>query len=154
MILGTNLLAALMRVSPVEPVIRWLDAQADLMFGRDFRGRVLPFDARAADAFGTLSGMRRAVGKPISSNDGYIAAIATVNGMPIATRNVKDFEGMGLPLIDRSPPRHNGAIPTLPISHRKFVTPPWTAPHRRPNSPRGSLFQPVFGEPQAEIPCP
>ena len=74
--------------------------QADAMFGQDFRGRILSFDERAANAFGVLSSHRRAIGRPISISDGYIAAIATVHAMPIVTRNVKDFEELGLQLIN------------------------------------------------------
>ena len=74
--------------------------QADAMFGQDFRGRILSFDERAANAFGALSSHRRALGRPISISDGYIAAIATVHAMPIVTRNVKDFEELGLQLIN------------------------------------------------------
>ena len=77
-----------------------LITQADAMFRQDFRGRILTFDERAANAFGTLSSHRRALGRPISISDGYIAAIATVHAMPIVTRNVKDFEELGLQLIN------------------------------------------------------
>lgn len=77
-----------------------LITQADAMFGQDFRGRILSFDERAANAFGALSSHRRALGRPISISDGYIAAIATVHAMPIVTRNVKDFEELGLQLIN------------------------------------------------------
>lgn len=44
--------------------------QADAMFGQDFRGRILSFDERAANAFGALSSHRRALGRPISISDG------------------------------------------------------------------------------------
>ena len=74
--------------------------QADAMFSRDFRGRILSFDERAANAFGALSSHRRALGRPISISDGYIAAIATVHAMQIMTRNVNDFEELGLQLIN------------------------------------------------------
>jgi toxin FitB len=74
--------------------------QADAMFGQDFRGRILSFDEQTANAFGELSSQRRALGRPISISDGYIAAIATVHAMPIVNRNVKDFEELGLQLIN------------------------------------------------------
>ena len=32
--------------------------------------------------------------------DAQIAAIALANGMPLATRNVRDFEDMGVEIID------------------------------------------------------
>lgn len=77
-----------------------LTLQADAMFGQDFQGRILSFDERAANRFGVLSAHRRALGKPISIGDGYIAAIAKVYDMPIATRNVKDFAELDLQLIN------------------------------------------------------
>ncbi len=36
----------------------------------------------------------------MSAPDGMIAAIARVNGGRLATRNVKDFKGCGIELID------------------------------------------------------
>jgi len=36
----------------------------------------------------------------ISQFDAQIAAIALHNGLALATRNVKDFEGCGLRLVD------------------------------------------------------
>ena len=65
-----------------------------------FRGRILPFDSDAAEAFAELAAGRRAAGRPISQADAQIAAIARSRGAELATRNVPDFEGCGVVVID------------------------------------------------------
>lgn len=65
-----------------------------------FRGRVLPFDSPAAEAYATIAAGRRARGKPISSFDAQIAAIARSRGAGVATRNVADFDDCGVDILD------------------------------------------------------
>jgi predicted nucleic acid-binding protein len=43
---------------------------------------------------------RRAAGRPISQFDAQIAAIALSRGATLATRNVADFAGCGIGLLD------------------------------------------------------
>lgn len=70
------------------------------MFEDDFGGRVLPFDAAAADVYANLVSARCAAGRPISQFDAQIAAIARCHRMLLATRNGGDFEGCDLGLIN------------------------------------------------------
>lgn len=64
-------------------------------------GRIcLPFDAEAADACANLIAMRRSLGRPLPAHDGMIASICLTRGLPLATRNVRDFTGLGIELID------------------------------------------------------
>jgi toxin FitB len=65
-----------------------------------FRGRILPFDSEAAEAFAVLAAGRRHAGRPISQADAQIAAIARSRGAALATRNVPDFEGCGVEVVD------------------------------------------------------
>jgi len=65
-----------------------------------FTGRVLPFDAAASEAYATLRARARAQGKAIGLADGYIAAIAAVHGLTVATRDTGPFEAAGLPVIN------------------------------------------------------
>lgn len=65
-----------------------------------FEGRVFGFDVRAAHAFSRVQASARAAGKPISFADGAIAAIAAAQGCLIATRNVHDFMGAGVGIVD------------------------------------------------------
>ena len=70
------------------------------MLREDFAGRVLPFDSDAARAYAGIAAARRAVGRSASQADVQIAAIARSRGMAVATRNVRDFDGMGIDIID------------------------------------------------------
>ena len=65
-----------------------------------FEGRVLSFDTKAAEAFGKVRAGAQAVGNTIGFADGAIAAIATSQGFALATRNVRDFRGAGVELIN------------------------------------------------------
>lgn len=71
-----------------------LAAAAELMFEKDFVQRCLPFDQTAAAEYALLVAARIRSGRPISTEDGQIAAIALSHGMRLATRNGKDFEGI------------------------------------------------------------
>lgn len=76
------------------------------IMARDFAGRVLPFDQPAAPHFASFLAARRAAGRPIKNADAMIAAIALARRVKaIATRNIRDFEGCGLPLVDPWQPR-------------------------------------------------
>lgn len=75
-------------------------AAADEVFRGDFADRVLPFGSDAALAYATISADRRRTGLPISAFDAQIAAIVRVFGAVIATRNVDDFEGCGIDVIN------------------------------------------------------
>jgi predicted nucleic acid-binding protein len=65
-----------------------------------FDGRILSFDARAAEAHGRLRARLKRIGKPMDAPDSYVAAIAISLGIPLATRNVKHFERSEVDLID------------------------------------------------------
>lgn len=75
-------------------------AAARAMFDADLAGRVLPFDAAAADAYPEIADARKQAGEPISQIDAQIAAIVRSRGARLATRNVRDFTGCGIAVID------------------------------------------------------
>ena len=77
-----------------------LAAAAERLFGVFFAERVLPFDSDAAQAYAMLAAGRRAAGRPISQSDCQIAAIARCVGASVATRDVDDFEGSGVEVIN------------------------------------------------------
>ena len=66
----------------------------------DLRNRVLSFDRAAACAYADIAADRRVTGRPISQFDCQIAAIARANHAAVATRNVGDFAGCGIQVID------------------------------------------------------
>ena len=73
---------------------------AETMFREDFKGRILPFDRAAAQAYAVIAASRRATGMPVKYSDCQIAAIARSRGLSVATRNVRDFEGCGIDVIN------------------------------------------------------
>ncbi|WP_284947067.1 type II toxin-antitoxin system VapC family toxin [Acidisoma cladoniae] len=73
---------------------------ASIAFNRHFRGRVLPFDNDAAHAYAELASTRRQAGRPMTPFDAQIAAIARSRGAELATRNVPDFDGCGIVVIN------------------------------------------------------
>lgn len=62
--------------------------------------RVLPFGADAANAYGVLRAEQERAGRPVSVEDLMIAATCLVHGAGLATRNVRDFFGCGIQLVD------------------------------------------------------
>lgn len=65
-----------------------------------FAGRILSFDQDSAHAFGRVFAGTQAAGNPIHFGDCAIAAIAIRRGFVLATRNVRDYKGSGVELIN------------------------------------------------------
>lgn len=65
-----------------------------------FSGRILAFDARCAAAYADVMSLRRAMGRPVQIPDAQIAAIARRDGLVLVTRNVRDFDELGLTVVD------------------------------------------------------
>lgn len=77
-----------------------LASDIESMLRASFENRILPFDSAAARAYAEIAAACRAAGRPVSQPDGQIAAIAHSRGMAVATRNIRDFEAMGIALIN------------------------------------------------------
>ena len=75
-------------------------AQIAGMIEVDFLGRILPFDNLATIAYAEIAARRRLAGRPIDQVDAQIAAIARSRGAELATRNVGDFEGCGVQIVN------------------------------------------------------
>jgi toxin FitB len=65
-----------------------------------FEGRILPFDAPAAEAYGELVAELESEGNPITVIDAMIAAIAQSNAATLATRNMAHFTKTGVTLVN------------------------------------------------------
>ncbi|MBX9698890.1 MAG: PIN domain-containing protein [Acetobacteraceae bacterium] len=78
-----------------------LVAVIDRFFGVLLAGRVLPFERDAAARYAEFVAYRRRIGRPLQIADAMIAATAMAAGAAaFATRNTRDFEGLGLALVD------------------------------------------------------
>ena len=77
-----------------------LDAGLAELMAALFGPRILAFDYHAARAFAPLISRARSVGQGISVSDGQIAAIATVHGFSVATRDTAPFIAAGVPVIN------------------------------------------------------
>jgi predicted nucleic acid-binding protein len=77
-----------------------LDAAFELALGELLEGRVLPFDEPAARVAADLHGARRRGGITIGAADTQIAGIAVSRGHALATRNVRHFPNLSVPVID------------------------------------------------------
>jgi predicted nucleic acid-binding protein len=75
---------------------RWLEA----LVREDFAGRILVFDVTAALIYGKLVAAALARGRPPTVGDAQIAAVAQRHGMAVASRDVRDFETLAVPVID------------------------------------------------------
>ena len=73
---------------------------ARLMFDEDFAGRILPFDTEAASRYAGLAAASEAKGRVADMADAQIAAIAALYEAPVATRNVRHFDHLGVSVIN------------------------------------------------------
>jgi toxin FitB len=62
--------------------------------------RLYAFDRASAETAGELSGLAARRGRPMARIDAQIAGITAVYGLTLVTRNVGDFAGAGLDLVD------------------------------------------------------
>jgi len=85
-----------------------LASRANALF-TETADRMLSFDSAAADRYGALVAERERAGRPISVIDAQIASIALVHRAIVATRNVRDFEGTGIRVLNPFP---GGSSPT------------------------------------------
>jgi predicted nucleic acid-binding protein len=128
-LVDTNVLCELPKLRPSAAVLEWLGAQREiaisavtleeLTFGAErtkgaarerLRGwlralldtapRVIPVTALVATTAGRLRAQREAKGRPVAQADMLVAACALTEGLVLATRKVKDFEGCGVMLVN------------------------------------------------------
>ena len=66
----------------------------------DLGNRVLDFDSIAATEAASLAATRQKSGRPVDMRDTQIAGIALARRATLATRNVKHFQGLNVPVIN------------------------------------------------------
>ena len=79
-----------------ERLATWL---ADELSVR-FEERILGIDSRVAETWGVIMARGQKLGLTLGSMDAFVAATAETHGLTIATRDVKDFHRLGIPLLN------------------------------------------------------
>lgn len=77
-----------------------LDAAFGRLLEEDLGNRVLDFDGVAATHAANLAVERQKTGLPIDMRDTQLAGIALARRAPLATRNVKHFQDLNVPVIN------------------------------------------------------
>lgn len=79
---------------------RALDAAFGRLVQEDLENRIADFDATAANEAAALAATRQKAGRHVDLRDTQIAGIAVARHATLATRNVKYFQGLRVPVID------------------------------------------------------
>ena len=79
---------------------RALERAFALLVEEDLENRVLDFDVAAATAAAELAAARQQAGRPADMRDTQIAGIAIARRATLATRNVRHFADLGVPVIN------------------------------------------------------
>lgn len=84
--------------SPVrrQQLNRWIDEDLTDRFHR----RILTVDLAVAEAWGRITADASRAGRPAGAMDAFFAATAQVHDLTLATRNVRDFAHLGVPLFN------------------------------------------------------
>jgi len=77
-------------------LLGWLENELP---GR-FDGRIIAVGVVVADACGKFMARARKLGRSLEVVDGLFAATAESHGMTLVTRNTKDFESLGISLLN------------------------------------------------------
>ncbi len=79
---------------------RGLERAFDYALANVFGDRVVPFDHDAAFAAAALAAKRKRTGQPQDIRDTQIAGIALSRKATLATRNIRHFSDLNVPVID------------------------------------------------------
>jgi len=79
---------------------RRLQEAFGLVLDEDFQQRIRPFDADAAKAAATRAAQRRTAGKAVDFRDIEIAGSVAARRATLATRNTRDFDGLGTEIVN------------------------------------------------------
>ena len=79
---------------------RALEATFARLVEEDLEGRVLDFDRAAAAAAASLAATRQKAGRPVDMRDTQIAGISLARHATLATRNVRHFADLTVPIVD------------------------------------------------------
>ncbi len=77
-----------------------LEKAFDRLVQEDLENRVLDFDTPAAHAAASLAAERQKSGRTVDIRDTQIAGIAIARRATLATRNVRHFSDLSIPVVD------------------------------------------------------
>jgi len=77
-----------------------LEAAFSRVLKEDLENRVLDFDGDAATEAALLAAERQKAGRPVDMRDTQIAGIALARHATLATRNVRHFQDLKVPVVD------------------------------------------------------
>ena len=77
-----------------------LEAAFDRLLEEDLENRVLDFDGAAATEAALLAAARQKAGRPVDMRGTQIAGIALARRATVATRNVRHFRDLNVPVVD------------------------------------------------------
>lgn len=77
-----------------------LDAAFARLMEEDLQNRVLDFDSAAATEAASLAAERQKAGRSVDMRDTQIAGIALARRATVATRNVRHFADLKVPVVD------------------------------------------------------
>ncbi len=77
-----------------------LETAFDRLLEEDLENRVLDFDSAAATEAAALAAARQKAGRPVDLRDTQIAGIVLARRATLATRNVRHFADLKVPLVD------------------------------------------------------
>jgi predicted nucleic acid-binding protein len=77
-----------------------LESAFDRLLEDDLENRVLDFDSAAATVAAVLAATRQKAGRPVDVRDTQIAGIALARRATLATRNVRHFRDLKVPVVN------------------------------------------------------
>lgn len=103
---------------------RALEAAFTRLVEEDLENRVLDFDGAAATSAAVLAADRRRAGRPVDVRETLMAGIALARHATLATRNVRHFADLKVPVVD----------PWTAETQRASLAPDTHSMRRRPTS--------------------
>ena len=66
----------------------------------NFNNRILPLERAGAEWAARYRAQRHSAGRDIDVSDALIAGIAKAHNLPLATRNIRHFDGLDIPIVN------------------------------------------------------
>jgi len=77
-----------------------IEQNFEIFLSAGFSSRIISFDDDSAQGYATARNVREQAGRPVEVEDAMIGGMALTYGATLATRNIQDFDGYGLNLVN------------------------------------------------------